>query len=211
MASASLPWCAGRRQPDARWTVRLIAEEAVKRKLVEQVSPATVHILLQSHDLKPWREKGAEGGAAFSQARVHALGGGVRRLSGWHSCRTSGRDDHSFGSGQPEHAWPQIARRAVWRETGQSALGPLHGSLYAQARQLAQSSRNRSEPAQSLVLGKTQNPRLGHTAQRSSRLQHSSKPQSHGHSMELHPQTSSAETPLLIHENTVLACIIHEA
>jgi len=41
----------------ARWTVRLIAEEAVKRKLVEQVSPATVHILLQSHDLKPWREK----------------------------------------------------------------------------------------------------------------------------------------------------------
>jgi hypothetical protein len=41
----------------ARWTVRLIAEEAVKHKLVEQVSPATVHILLQNHDLKPWREK----------------------------------------------------------------------------------------------------------------------------------------------------------
>jgi hypothetical protein len=41
----------------ARWTVRLIAEEAVKRKLVEQVSPATVHILLQRHDLKLWREK----------------------------------------------------------------------------------------------------------------------------------------------------------
>lgn len=41
----------------ARWTVRLIAAEAVKRKLVERVSPATVHILLQRHDLKPWREK----------------------------------------------------------------------------------------------------------------------------------------------------------
>jgi len=41
----------------ARWTVRLIAEEAVKRKLVEHVSPAKVHVLLQSHDLKPWREK----------------------------------------------------------------------------------------------------------------------------------------------------------
>jgi hypothetical protein len=41
----------------ARWTVRLIAEEAVKRKLVAKVSPATVHILLRSHDLKPWREK----------------------------------------------------------------------------------------------------------------------------------------------------------
>lgn len=41
----------------ARWTVRLIAQEAVKRKLVERVAPETVRILLQSHDLKPWREK----------------------------------------------------------------------------------------------------------------------------------------------------------
>ena len=41
----------------ARWTVRLIAEEAVKRKLVDHVGPETVRILLQSHDLKPWREK----------------------------------------------------------------------------------------------------------------------------------------------------------
>jgi hypothetical protein len=41
----------------ARWTVRLIAQEAVKRRLVERVAPETVRILLQSHDLKPWREK----------------------------------------------------------------------------------------------------------------------------------------------------------
>jgi putative transposase len=41
----------------ARWTVRLLAEEAVKRKLVPQVGRETVRILLQSHDLKPWREK----------------------------------------------------------------------------------------------------------------------------------------------------------
>jgi transposase len=41
----------------ARWSVRLIAQEAVKRKLVEHVGPETVRILLQSHDLKPWREK----------------------------------------------------------------------------------------------------------------------------------------------------------
>ena len=40
-----------------RWSVRLIAQEAVKRKLVEHVEPETVRILLQSHDLKPWREK----------------------------------------------------------------------------------------------------------------------------------------------------------
>ena len=40
----------------ARWTVRLIAQEAVKRKLVGHVSPAAVHLLLQRHDLKPWRE-----------------------------------------------------------------------------------------------------------------------------------------------------------
>jgi len=41
----------------ARWTVRLIAEEAIKRKLVPRVGRETVRILLESHDLKPWREK----------------------------------------------------------------------------------------------------------------------------------------------------------
>lgn len=41
----------------ARWSVRLIAAEAVKRKLVPQVGRKTICILLQSHELKPWREK----------------------------------------------------------------------------------------------------------------------------------------------------------
>jgi putative transposase len=41
----------------ARWTVRLVTEQAVKKKLVPRVGRETVRILLQSHDLKPWREK----------------------------------------------------------------------------------------------------------------------------------------------------------
>ena len=41
----------------ARWTVRLVTEHAVKRKLVPRVGRETIRILLQSHDLKPWREK----------------------------------------------------------------------------------------------------------------------------------------------------------
>jgi hypothetical protein len=41
----------------ARWTVRLVAEEAVKRKLAPAVGRETVRILLLDHDLKPWREK----------------------------------------------------------------------------------------------------------------------------------------------------------
>jgi putative transposase len=41
----------------ARWTVRLVAEEAVKRRLVPRVGRETIRILLESHDLKPWREK----------------------------------------------------------------------------------------------------------------------------------------------------------
>ena len=41
----------------ARWTVRLIAEQAIKRKLVPEVGRETIRILLESHDLKPWREK----------------------------------------------------------------------------------------------------------------------------------------------------------
>jgi len=41
----------------ARWTIRLIAEEAVKRKLVPHAGRETIRILLQTHELKPWREK----------------------------------------------------------------------------------------------------------------------------------------------------------
>ena len=45
----------------ARWTVRLIAEEAVKRKLVPKVGRETIRVLLLSHDFKPWREKNVVG------------------------------------------------------------------------------------------------------------------------------------------------------
>ncbi len=41
----------------ARWTVRLIAAEAVKRKVVPQVGRETIRVLLERHELKPWREK----------------------------------------------------------------------------------------------------------------------------------------------------------
>ncbi len=49
--------CSGPPEGQARWTVRLVAEEAVKRKLVPRVGRETVRILLLHHDLKPWREK----------------------------------------------------------------------------------------------------------------------------------------------------------
>lgn len=41
----------------ACWTTRLIAEEAVKKKICRQVGRETIRILLLCHDLKPWREK----------------------------------------------------------------------------------------------------------------------------------------------------------
>jgi len=41
----------------ARWTVRLLTEEVLRRKLVPQVGRETIRVLLQSHELKPWREK----------------------------------------------------------------------------------------------------------------------------------------------------------
>jgi putative transposase len=54
--------CSSPPQGRARWTVRLVVEEAVKRKLVPRVGRETVRILLLSHDLKPWREKNVGGG-----------------------------------------------------------------------------------------------------------------------------------------------------
>ena len=49
--------CSQPPEGQARWTVRLVTEQAVKRKLVPRVGRETIRILLQSHDLKPWREK----------------------------------------------------------------------------------------------------------------------------------------------------------
>ncbi len=41
----------------ARWTVRLLAEETVRRKIVPTIGREAIRMLLQSHDLKPWRGK----------------------------------------------------------------------------------------------------------------------------------------------------------
>jgi transposase len=56
--------CSDPPQGRSRWTVRLIAEEAVKRKLVPKVGRETIRILLLSHDFKPWREKNVVGARA---------------------------------------------------------------------------------------------------------------------------------------------------
>ena len=49
--------CSNPPEGRTRWTVRLVAQEAVKRRLVPRVGRETIRILLLSHDLKPWREK----------------------------------------------------------------------------------------------------------------------------------------------------------
>ena len=49
--------CSDPPEGQARWTLRLVAEEAVRRKLVPKVGRETIRILLLHHDLKPWREK----------------------------------------------------------------------------------------------------------------------------------------------------------
>jgi transposase len=58
----------------ARWTVRLLAEEAIKRKLVPRVGRETIRVLLESHDLKPWREKNVVRGGV--RRGVHRQDGG---------------------------------------------------------------------------------------------------------------------------------------
>jgi putative transposase len=55
--------CSKPPQGRARWTVRLLTEEVVKRKLVPRVGRETIRVLLETHDLKPWREKNVVCGA----------------------------------------------------------------------------------------------------------------------------------------------------
>jgi transposase len=40
-----------------RWTIRLLTEEVVNRKIVDSIGRETIRILLKSHGIKPWREK----------------------------------------------------------------------------------------------------------------------------------------------------------
>lgn len=53
VAMACGPPPAGR----ARWSVRLLAEQVVKRGVADTVGRETVRVILASHGLKPWREK----------------------------------------------------------------------------------------------------------------------------------------------------------
>lgn len=41
----------------SRWTLRLLAQEAGRRGIVERVGYETIRMVLARHDLKPWREK----------------------------------------------------------------------------------------------------------------------------------------------------------
>jgi putative transposase len=70
--------CSDPPQGRARWTVRLVAEEAVKRRLAPEVGRETIRILLLHHDLKPWREKNVV--CAGTQCGVHREDG--RRAGG---------------------------------------------------------------------------------------------------------------------------------
>jgi putative transposase len=70
--------CSQPPEGQARWSVRLIAQEAVKRKLVRQVGRETIRILLRDHDLKPWREKNVVcGGTGQGVHRPHGRRAGL--------------------------------------------------------------------------------------------------------------------------------------
>ncbi|MGO9229077.1 MAG: helix-turn-helix domain-containing protein [Bryobacteraceae bacterium] len=49
-------------QGKSRWTVRLVAEEAVNRNLVPRAGRETIRLLLQQLNLKPWRKRNAPRG-----------------------------------------------------------------------------------------------------------------------------------------------------
>jgi putative transposase len=58
----------------ARWTVRLVAEQAVKRGIGERLGRETARVTLATNGLKPWREKNVV--RSGSHDRVHRADGG---------------------------------------------------------------------------------------------------------------------------------------
>src|SRR5512135_1295468 len=57
----------------AFWSTAMLAEEAIKRKIVKSISRETVRVLLKNHDLKPWREKNVV--RERTLARIHQANG----------------------------------------------------------------------------------------------------------------------------------------
>lgn len=41
----------------ARWSIRLLTSEAIRRKIVPKVSREPIRLVLHEHGIKPWREK----------------------------------------------------------------------------------------------------------------------------------------------------------
>ncbi len=59
---------------NARWTIRLVTKEAMKRGIVQRVGRETIRVTLANHELKPWREKNVV--RAGDHRRVRSADGG---------------------------------------------------------------------------------------------------------------------------------------
>ena len=92
----------------ARWTVRLVAQEAVQRRLLPRVGRETIRLLLLRHDLKPWRKKcGASRSGLTSTSRAgkmcwkHTRGPIIRRIPLSASTRSRSRCTPTFAPRGP--------------------------------------------------------------------------------------------------------------
>lgn len=58
----------------ARWTIRLVTAEVLKRGIVKKIGRECIRVTLANHDLKPWREKNV--GRSGDHRRVRRADGG---------------------------------------------------------------------------------------------------------------------------------------
>jgi hypothetical protein len=58
----------------ARWTIRLVTSEVMKRGIVKKIGRECIRVTLANHELKPWREKNV--GRAGGHRRVRRADGG---------------------------------------------------------------------------------------------------------------------------------------
>jgi hypothetical protein len=58
----------------ARWTIRLITSEVMRRGIVKRVGRETIRVTLANHELKPWREKNVV--RSGDRSRVRRADGG---------------------------------------------------------------------------------------------------------------------------------------
>ncbi len=127
-------------------------------------------------------------GSPLHLRHTEPVGGAVRPRRAARGGRVSARAHHSSRDGQSQHPLRAVTHRPPNASRWPTALAALDRTFHAEAWQLAQSSRDRTESCQSRLLGSPPPSVVAAIPPRDQRLDRTGEPRSHAHSVAVYTQ-----------------------